>query len=132
MASEMIYGFGPPSQPDGRIQVCEIGDDKVFDNCDPYADELLGTGGTDASGVFRENGSLGIRLIRRLHSGEVVCAYDSYNPGHPYACASVLAPMPAPAPALTPPWKAVALGTLTLIGVIGILRRGGAWRRLPL
>lgn len=123
LASDIIYGFGPPNETDGSIRVCEPGADEVFNDCDPLADELLGTGGTDANGIFQENGSPGIRLIRRLRSGDVVCAYDSYDPAHPYACVTVSARMPAPVPALTPPWKAAAFAVLSLIGVIGIMRR---------
>ena len=101
-----IYSVGPngaPDLPPGSID-----------------DELLGTGGIDASGNFVDaTGNLGIPLSRPLALGDALFATD--------VCQGLVGQVavigaPAPAPALSPTLLAVAAGLLALIGSLGVLR----------
>lgn len=102
-----IYAAGPngaADQPPGSID-----------------DELLGTGGINASGSFVDaQGAIGIPLSRPLVLGDVLFAVD--------ACQALVGPVavvgaPAPAPALSPPLLLAAGVLLALIGWVGHRRR---------
>ena len=61
--SNVVRCIGEPNRPDGCIVICEDGPNGVFENCAMGSDDdLLGVGGTDASGNCIEPSQLGIFL----------------------------------------------------------------------
>src|SRR5262249_25037429 len=115
---------GQPNDADTCIDVCAVAANMTFTNC--MGNELLGVGGTDNNGNFKQGSTLGIGLNRPLQISDVVCVFDTCNPQQPGSCAIVTAP--APAPALTGRWLGIGIGILALVGLIGLKRVGSPAR----
>ncbi len=123
VGSERVFGKGTPNAVPGDscIAIYSVGPNGAPDQPPgSIDDELLGTGGIDASGNFVDaTGNLGIPLSRPLVLGDALFATDVCQ-GLVGQAAVIGAP--APAPALSPTLLAVAAGLLALIGSLGVLR----------
>ena len=122
--SRRLFGQGTPNAVPGNgcIALYAAGPNGAADQpAGSIDDELLGTGGINASGNFVDaQGSIGIPLSRPLVLGDVLFAVD--------ACQALVGPVavvgaPAPAPALSTPLLLVAAAFLALIGWLGHRRR---------
>jgi hypothetical protein len=121
--STRVFGTAEDNLAQGCILICENGANNSFENCSGD-DELLGTGGTNASGQMQDFSGPGIGLSRPLEAGDVVCAYDMCV-SLQHNCFAVIGPMPAPA--LSPHAFLIALMLLGLVGAVSLLqlrRRG--------
>ena len=117
--SDTGTGDGPPNLGPTCLRVYEVGPNHVPDGGMPD-DEFLGQGGTDGSGHFS------IMLNRKLVTGDVIFVIDvcdPFSPGDPFVGPTQVVTGTAPAPALSPGGLAGALILLSLIGLIGLLRR---------
>jgi hypothetical protein len=121
--SERVFGQGTPNAVPGDncIAIYAAGPNGVPDQPPGSVDdELLGTGGTDASGNFVDAAeNLGIPLSRPLMLGDALFAADAC---HGLVGQVAVVGAPATAPALSPAFLALAAALLALIGSLGVLR----------
>ena len=110
--SKRVCGTAAPDLPGTCLEVCEVGLDNQPGT--PDDDCTLGTGGTDASGMFC------IDLTRPLVQGDRIFVKDTCN-GTSGSVSNVFGA--APAPALSGAAIAIALAMLGLIGVVSLRRR---------
>jgi hypothetical protein len=104
-----VSGHGALNIPEPQLEICSAGVGGTPGNCV----EILGTGGTNASGNFLQGGMSGIGLNRPLVAGEVVFAVDLQ---HGVTGPPVTVQAGAPIPDVTP-WGAAALGLALLIAI---------------
>lgn len=129
VGSQRVFGQGAPNAvpSDSCIAIYAVGANGAPDQPPGSSDdELLGTGGTDASGNFVDaEGNLGTPLSRPLGLGDVLFAVDT--------CQGLVGPVavvgaPAPAPTLSAAVLVAAAALLALIGWLGVLRLGSQTR----
>jgi len=63
-----VFGHGAPNIPEGSLEICK----GTLGVCN----EVLGTGGTDASGNFVQGGVTGIGISQPLAAGDEIFAVD--------------------------------------------------------
>ena len=113
--SNEVTGTGSPDRDPGCLEVYEVGPNRVPDG-GTGDDELLGSGGTDASGNFS------IMLNRPLKRGDVIFIVDTCAVP-PLSGPVDLITGAAPAPTLSPALLLVALVMLGMIALVGLRQR---------
>jgi hypothetical protein len=79
--TDRVFGVGKPNEEQGCIHICLTGASGVpgLPPCGELnsPDEEIGTGGTDSTGRFTQDGALGIPIARPLGVNECVYANDT-------------------------------------------------------
>jgi hypothetical protein len=130
MGNRRVFGSGTPgAKPnDSCILIYEVGPNGSPDTPPGSVDdELLGTGGTDATGNFVDNTEMsGIPLSRPLRFGDAVFAYDACE-GRQSAVVAVI----VPAPTLSAAGLCAAIGLLMTVAFVALRRKPRRDRESP-
>ena len=112
-----MFGMGSPNVAPPRLEIWGAGSNDLPEG-GTNDDELLGTGGTDSSGIFES--SPGIGLLRPLIAGELIFAFDRQN--NLVGPAVVVLDRSLPAPLLSFSGLGLAAMLLLAVGTWGMLR----------
>ena len=141
VGSAVIRCSGRPNEPQGCIVICTAGPNGIFENCASGSDDdVLGIGGTNASGTCVEASHTGIDLDQLgdlpnppppLQDGNLVCAADrcaldvTPNPDEAGTLGGScqLVTIAAPAPALSKAGLAVVFVLFASIAALALARR---------